>query len=70
MRPSLGVSDAIGAASAERSGPTVAEAPIGPIGRSIGPARRHDAPKASWTEAKPELWLEVQALLRTLRWGP
>ena len=30
-------------------------------------ARRRKVP---WTEAKPELWLEVQALLRTLRWAP
>jgi IS30 family transposase len=27
-------------------------------------------PKVLWTEAKPELWLEVQTLLRTLRWAP
>lgn len=27
-------------------------------------------PKVPWTEAKPELWLEVQALLRTLKWAP
>lgn len=27
-------------------------------------------PKAFWTEAQPELWLEVQALLRTKRWAP
>jgi IS30 family transposase len=27
-------------------------------------------PKVPWTEAKPELWLEVQTLLRTKRWAP
>ncbi len=27
-------------------------------------------PKVPWTEAKPELWLEVQTLLCTLRWAP
>src|ERR1700722_75752 len=27
-------------------------------------------PKIPWTDAKPELWLEVQALLRTKSWAP
>jgi transposase, IS30 family len=27
-------------------------------------------PKAPWSEARPELWAEVQALLRTKRWAP
>jgi IS30 family transposase len=27
-------------------------------------------PKRPWTEAKPELWLEVQALVRTKSWAP
>ena len=27
-------------------------------------------PKVRWTEARPELWIEVQALLRTKRWAP
>ena len=27
-------------------------------------------PKAPWTQARPELWAEVQALLRTKRWSP
>jgi IS30 family transposase len=27
-------------------------------------------PKVPWSEARPELWAEVQALLRTKRWAP
>jgi len=27
-------------------------------------------PKVPWTEARPELWTEVQALLRTKKWAP
>jgi IS30 family transposase len=36
-------------------------------GRAQEAARR---PKVPWTEAKPELWAEVQVLLRTKKWAP
>lgn len=35
--------------------------------RAEGAARR---PKAHWTEDRPELWEEVQRLLRTKKWSP
>ena len=36
-------------------------------GRAQEAARR---PKMPWTEAKPELWAQVQVLLRTKKWAP
>jgi IS30 family transposase len=42
--------------------------------RAYGAQHRADEaarrPKVRWIEARPELWLEVQALLRTKRWAP
>jgi IS30 family transposase len=32
--------------------------------------QRARRPKSGWTESRPELWAEVQALIRTERWSP